>query len=133
MTILVLCQRGNVRSVTVATILKDYAGMQDVIAAGVETSTQRTMNLLTDWADIVLVAGDVKLDGLPIYFEIDIKWHKLSEIGKDIWGQAMHPELVRRCIDALKERNLITDTSPNFGTLDNYLQAVDAKFRSLAS
>lgn len=128
---LVVCQRGNVRSVTVATILKDYAGFKDAIAIGVETTSQLTLDEFEPWADYILIAGDV--DTGDTWLKKYQKSCQLLEIGKDKWGQAMHPELVRLSIAALRSYGFITDISPNFGTLDNYLQAVDAKFKSLAS
>lgn len=122
MKILTVCQRGNVRSATVATILKDYGGYLDVIAVGVHTTTPETLSLMTNWANMILIAGQKELceafNGtvkLPIYLGIET----------DYWGTHMHPELVDIAIQALDEHTtLLQDIqSPNFANLSSYVAA----------
>ncbi len=117
--ILCLCQRGNVRSATAAVILRDFFGVNDVIATGVETTTPETMQVFVDWANHVLVCGDESLmDGVkpfhrhyfyhPAAGEIEDNRAKFIHIniGADIWMKPMHPDLVAKLVplldDALK-------------------------------
>lgn len=122
MKILTVCQRGNVRSATVATILKDYGGYLDVIAIGVHTSTPETIAHMAAWSDLILISGQRDLceafkdTSKPIiYLGIEI----------DQWGEHMHPNLVDIALEKLQEHTkLITDIqSPNFANLPTYIAA----------
>jgi predicted protein tyrosine phosphatase len=52
MRILVVCDQGNNRSVTIAHHLK-YWG-HDVLTAGTETNSTRTLDELSEWADRII-------------------------------------------------------------------------------
>lgn len=52
MKVLVVCDQGNNRSVTIAGQLK-YMG-HDVLTAGLATNTPYTLNMLAIWADLVI-------------------------------------------------------------------------------
>lgn len=52
MKILVVCDEGNNRSVTVAGILK-YVN-HDVLTAGLKRNSEETLKILFDWADIII-------------------------------------------------------------------------------
>ena len=129
--ILVVCERGNVRSVTCAAILKDYLGLTDVIAVGYRTTTPETMRMLCDWAQLVLVVGQpwIKAE-LPDASDPNIL---VVDIGEDRWGQAMHPDLVRAVIDALWGDTAlfkVCEPPPVWTSLAQYLEAAEAVFRS---
>lgn len=122
MAILVLCQRGNVRSVTVATILKDYGMIDDVIATGVETTTPETMAMLSEWADLILFAGQPHL--MPTHhLEKTIN----LEIETDKWGQAMHPELATIALNALESKTQLINGQTRWPK-DVYLGLIQAKY-----
>lgn len=126
MPTLVICQRGNVRSVTVATVLKDLIGLQDVIAVGMETTSTQAMDMLVTWADKVIIAGEVDLLGgmLVAHAKVVI----LHEVGKDIWGQAMHPELVKLVLDGLERIGYPMTGGPFYHSKETYLSAVESVY-----
>lgn len=127
MRTLTLCQRGNVRSVTLATILKDYCGLHDVIPTGIETTTPESMAELMQWAHRAFVAGEVG-GAVELKAAYPDKVIILDSIGRDIWGKAMHPELVRKCFDALRPLGLLDGNHPFYATEEGYLSAVDATY-----
>lgn len=128
MAILTVCQRGNVRSVTLAIILKDFIGLSDVIAIGVETTTPDKRKQLEDWADEILIAGDVDTSMTDI--KDNPKTVVLAEIGRDVWGQPMHPELVRLSLAALERIGITIEKSGGYfyPTKETYLAANDAAY-----
>lgn len=85
MKILVLCDQGNNRSVTLAHHLK-YWG-HDVIPAGVKTNSPETLNLLKDWADKIIIteAGQLSADTPKL---------ELWDIGLDIYPRPFNPQLL---------------------------------------
>ena len=139
MKILVVCQRGNVRSVTVATLLKDYAGLNDVIAIGAQTSSLETLLYMTKWADLIINAGQEDLRDyfqFPILTRDDIhrddiedKWVYLG-IEVDRWQKSMHPELMRIVLDALHQKTDLLDhvNPPFYSNLETYLAANEAAY-----
>lgn len=99
--ILCLCQRGNVRSATAAVILRDFFGVDDVIATGVQTTTPETMTHFASWADAILVCGDESLKPtVDPFLESKIA---IIPIGADIWGKPMHPDLVAKLVPLLDD------------------------------
>lgn len=95
---LCVCSMGNVRSVTMARILK--AKGHDVLAIGLKSNSRDTLRMLFGWADIVLVAENW-MGGIVPHIKV-----RDLEIGKDVWNEAMHPELVRKVKRKLKEIGL---------------------------
>ena len=107
MKILTLCAGGNARSVTLATIIKYRCrGKYDVLAASIEKNTDETLMMLFKWADKVLVA-DTDLWNELIQRFVDITRYNikypytrlvdklvLADLGKDMWGMSMHPDLI---------------------------------------
>lgn len=78
----------------------------DVLCAGVETTSTPTLMMLINWADFVLICGDESL--LP-WFTGVVSIH--LNIGVDKWQQPMHPDLVRDVLTALEnDTNLLTET-----------------------
>ena len=98
--ILVLCQRGNVRSVTVATVLKDYGMQDDVLVGGIETTCHHTLKNIFRHVDFVLLAGVSLPEGLEPEWADVVK----LDIGRDVWGVSMHPEIVRLAISTIEEK-----------------------------
>lgn len=94
--ILVLCNQGNNRSVTIAHLIK-YLG-HDVIAAGLDTNSPATLAMLGDWADkIILTDGTQHLAGYD---------HKtqLWDIGPDTYPRPFNKELLAK-VRALVEQH----------------------------
>src|SRR5258708_5399933 len=103
MKILCVCEGGNVRSVTMAYLLKSN-GM-DAIACGVLWNKPETVSMLSDWAEMILLAEGRLNEKIP-----ETNHGKIidMEIGPDIWGQSMVPGLVNLCLarfqDKLKDK-----------------------------
>lgn len=115
---LTVCERGNVRSVTCAIILKDLYMQDNVIPVGVTTTDYDTLHMLGFWADRIFIMGDVtgiehfpKLHLAPLVRHLDI--------GKDVWGQPMNPELVAAIIRELQAKAGFADMPTRWG-VDEY-------------
>lgn len=90
MKILCVCQGGNVRSVTLAYILKYQYG-QDALAVGWEPNSTETKNLLYKWADVIILVEDQFKKHIPKRFH---KKLRVVEIGPDRWFMSLHPDLM---------------------------------------
>ena len=90
--ILALCQKGNMRSVALAFLLKKKHGA-DAIAAGLVTSSPDTIGMLCIWADLVVVT-DKKLMPLvpPGYEEKLLLW----DVGTDRWFKGFDEGLLNK-------------------------------------
>ena len=108
MKILVLCDQGNNRSVTVAHHLK-YWG-HDVLAAGLKMNSPVTLRILYGWADRIILTESKQLD--EMFFPVDdglraeiLAKVQLWDIGPDIYKRPFNPELlaiVRRMMEERK-------------------------------
>lgn len=88
--ILCVCSGGNVRSVSLAYILRRLY-KYDAIACGIKGNSPYTLDMLYKWADrIIILEGEFR-QAIPERF-----WPKvvIYEVGKDVWHQPMHPELM---------------------------------------
>lgn len=107
--VLTVCAGGNVRSVTLARLLKEHAHhpQKDTIACGIHSASTETFAMLAIWADIILVAGETELfEDIPKEFR-----HKTYHvnIGPDVFGGAMAPGLVHILQEMLyHDKNLRT-------------------------
>jgi hypothetical protein len=89
--ILCICQRGNCRSVGTRYCLNER-GYNNVIAIGWRNTSIETLKMLSDWAEIILVAKPYHGD----YFSSGKKKvNKEFTIGEDKWGNPMHKDLHR--------------------------------------
>lgn len=81
MNILTVCQMGNVRSVgTKAQLIRQ--GHRDVIAIGATNTSPETLEMLYDWAEVVLVAEPHLAEYLPDDDKVDKKF----TLGPDTFG-----------------------------------------------
>ena len=102
MKILVLCDEGNNRSVTVAHHLK-YWG-HDLLAAGIKKNSRATLQMLCDWAGRIIVTEQCQIAGLS-YVVLDDRKIQLWDIGPDVYKRPFNPELlaiVRRMMEEHK-------------------------------
>jgi len=105
--ILVMCQRGNCRSVATAFILKDHRGYNNVVTCGVETASLKTRRMLYAWAELIIICGEPELVNkvdpefiqfMPNLFHLDI--------GPDIWGNPFNQDLLSKVNAVLKENGI---------------------------
>lgn len=96
MKILVLCDEGNNRSVTVAHHLK-YWG-HDVIAAGLKRNSPETLQMLSEWADRIVLTERCQVPAiqsmwppLPAAFSSKLD---LWDIGPDVYPRPFNKDLL---------------------------------------
>lgn len=97
MKILCICEQGNVRSVTLARLLKHRG--HETIAAGTKRNSPETLEMLINWADKTYIVEKALADELPKNLKDKVL---VFELGADIWGEAMHPDLVKLIEEKLK-------------------------------
>lgn len=91
MKFLCICEGGNVRSVSLAFLLKS-AG-QDALAASARFTSPATLAMLWDWAEHVIVMSPEIVAMIPAAV---LQGRRLAvvDVGPDRFGSAFHPELI---------------------------------------
>lgn len=126
--IVTVCQRGNVRSVTAAQILKDMAMRSDVFAMGIETTTDETRMWLFERANTILVVGHE-----AVYEQIPAKYKDKTvhlNVGEDKWGQAMHPTLVASVLFEMNNHTDLLQQGTRWNIFE-YQQMITAHWESM--
>ena len=103
--ILCVCNQGNCRSVGTRYLLNKH-GYKNVIAIGGANTSAETLKMLSDWADIILLAKPVHNRFIPE--ENRIKINEQFTIGEDLWNNPMNKELHKTAGKALKSIGLIS-------------------------
>lgn len=106
--ILCVCNGGNVRSASLATILK-LVYNKNAINVGCLYLDRQTISMLTEWADIIICFTDKAL----ILFPDGI----IFDVGEDIWHYSRHPELVEVLRQKLGMHDYTTNTMGNLGKI----------------
>jgi predicted protein tyrosine phosphatase len=96
--VLCVCSAGLVRSTTMAWYLK-VNKRYDAIPVGVHKNAPETLDLLGEWADIILVAESSMKLHFPNYQD---KIRDLA-IGEDIWGVPFQAELMSKVVGGIME------------------------------
>jgi predicted protein tyrosine phosphatase len=95
MKVLTICEGGVVRSTSLARVLRtrrnDPSAMHDAIAIAGRWNTRETINMLCEWAELIVVMETYMAKK---YIEERFR-HKLKicDVGPDRFGWALHPEL----------------------------------------
>lgn len=97
---LCVCLGGNVRSVSLAFVLKESG--QDAVALGALYNPEGTFRLLADWADWVVVLAAEVMPHLPPWMHA-LKNLAIVEVGPDRFGSAFHPELLAMLVPVVEE------------------------------
>jgi hypothetical protein len=120
MKILCVCEGGNTRSVTLATLLKYNYGNHDAIAMSQGKNKGDTLRMLANWANLILAADSEiytkLLQDLLAQKDGNERKVELADLGTDKWGMSMHPDLIPLATRVLE--NLGFQTSK---TLDEIL------------
>ena len=95
---LCVCAGGVVRSVTLASLLKFY-WKHDALAAGFVNEPE-TLDTLFRWADHIYVVQEYMKPQVPEEYQYKTR---VLDVGDDVWGQSMHPELTRICYKLLEQ------------------------------
>jgi predicted protein tyrosine phosphatase len=86
---LCVCEGGNVRSVALAFVLKEFHN-RDAIACGWRFAENDTLEILCKWADAIVVMQPHFKDKLPeAYREKAL----VVDVGPDRFGSPFHPDL----------------------------------------
>lgn len=93
--ILCVCKEGNVRSATLARLLKHRG--HETLVVGINRNSQETLKMLVDWSDKTYIVDKELMSKTPQDKKVE-----LFDLGPDIWGIAMHPDLVKKIEDKLK-------------------------------
>lgn len=146
--VLCLCNYGQVRSITMAEVLKSRGYI--ALAAGMFTTDPRPNNMF-EWllsaCETVIICNqpnverrfkpDISEDHANMIFHLLDKYNEkvivCDTVGFDRWGQPMHPELIERCelfLDSLTWQNI---SDPYNAELDiikiEKLEEIRAKYK----
>ena len=91
--ILCICNRGNVRSVTLANMLKDLYGFQDVWAVGTQTLSMQCAQYLHNYVGFMVAVGDIDENSVFEALRGSYYCYRI-DIGPDRWMMPGHPDLV---------------------------------------
>jgi predicted protein tyrosine phosphatase len=87
--ILALCQKGNSRSVALAFLFKKRGA--DALSAGLVTSSKETINMLCQWAELVIVTDEKLVSLMPVGHEEKLK---IWNVGTDKWFRGFKQDLL---------------------------------------
>ena len=103
MNILIMCIRGDHRSVCMASILRNEMKQRDVITCGAYTFSQETLVMLYEWADRIIVVDPKVQDAIhPEYRDKMV----LLDMGDDPWGPQFNPTFMTRATLLIEQLNL---------------------------
>ena len=92
MKVLTICAAGTVRSVAMAHRLKHDYGI-DAVPVGHDVNSQATIDMLSDWADRIIVMQPGYASGILQQYAHKIVPPALTDVGGDRWLNPLHPEL----------------------------------------
>jgi hypothetical protein len=98
MKYLVVCDGGNVRSHALAFELK-WVHKQEAIAAGRIHLSPETMNMLSEWAERIILMQPHMIESIPEEYHNKVT---VVDVGPDRWGIYIHPELHAITVEAAK-------------------------------
>jgi len=93
MRVLCVCRKGNVRSVEMKRVL-NKRGYKDVLSVGGLTVSKKTLNMLSEWADLILLAK-------PSHGK-NIKHNYRSKINKEFYIGDDLEIIVNKQLDKIK-------------------------------
>lgn len=103
MKYLCVCEGGNVRSVTLAYILKDERGLE-ALAMGWKPNSDETKQMLYEWADTIIVMQAAFEDKIPQEYRGKVI---VCDVGPDRWGRSLDPGLGDLIRERLNEYTLV--------------------------
>jgi len=104
MKILTVCAEGNSRSVATRLVINQL-GNFDVLSCGAYRNKPETLVMLSDWADLILVAESQMADVFPEQNKSKI--NKGFELGPDFWQNPFDQNLHTRVKEELKKINFV--------------------------
>lgn len=104
--ILCICQRGNVRSATTAQVLRDFFGLRDVFATGIDTTSAEMLHKLCEMGPMIVTVGDQNVYDKVRNMCTNIPVTYLN-VGEDRWLMPGHPALVAVLVHKLLEAGFV--------------------------
>ena len=103
--ILCICEGGFTRSVCLAGHLRNRDGtpVHDAIAASWRYNTPETIEMLSAWADLVVVMESYMVEKIPFQHRGKLM---VCDVGPDRYGKALHPDLVNKVTLWCREQGL---------------------------
>jgi hypothetical protein len=93
-------------------MLKYHYGKHDAVAASLEANSKETLQMLAEWANLILIVGEQYLVDL-FHEKVTATWQepkvKQVNIGKDMWGMSCHPDLIPIVCKELEARGFMTE------------------------
>lgn len=87
---LTVCEGGNVRSVSLAFLLR-YSFLQDALACSHALTPQKTFNMLGEWADYIIVMQPHFASRIA---QKHLKKLRHLDVGEDKWMNPLHRDLL---------------------------------------
>lgn len=100
MNILTVCDQGNNRSVQFAHLLKYKYKGSDAIAIGLKTTTEETLQMLYEWADVLILTEEKQLMNIPGAYHEKVK---VWDVGEDRYPRPFNIELYEIAKQYIKE------------------------------
>lgn len=94
--ILTVCDQGNNRSVQFSHLLKYWN--HDVIPIGIATTSEETLLMLFDWADVIILTDSEQK--IPQEYQDKVK---LFDVGEDNYPRPFNPELYKKAKELLEK------------------------------
>lgn len=95
---LCVCDGGNVRSVALAFELK-HTHKQDAIAAGRWCASPDTLEMLCQWADVIVIMQPCMEESISPEYKAKLR---CVDVGPDRYGVYIHPDLRDQTINGAK-------------------------------
>jgi hypothetical protein len=86
-----MCYGGNVRSVSLAFILK-YEHNQDAMACGHHSNSPETREMMYKWADYIIIMQAYMKEHVPAEYHSKLR---VVDVGEDRFGYAQHLDLIK--------------------------------------
>lgn len=99
MNYLCVCEGGNVRSVTLAYILKQERGL-NALACSWRFNDAETLSMLYEWANKIIVMQANMKDKIPEEYQSKTE---VCDVGPDRWGRSLDSDLGNVIRDKLNE------------------------------
>lgn len=99
MNIVTVCRGGNVRSVAAKMILRRYFD-HETLACGVDRNSPKTLAMLFDWADRIVLLHEEFQGHVPEEFAAKMI---VLHVGTDIWGDPFANDLQLRIFDLVMD------------------------------
>lgn len=97
-----MCDEGNSRSPTIASLLKYQPARHDTLSVGVQTASEATLDMLGEWADLVVCTSPNQRLAFPGVDDDRIMVWPVP----DAFPRPFNPELRRLVLQLISEKGL---------------------------